>query len=225
MIESLIQPGSTYAGDIDFLVNLVGVLVFFWGGLTAAVFFWLLWRFRYREGVPAQYVTGNEPDLKRFITYPHYLIIVCDIAIIGFAVQVWYNVKQNIPETDNHVQVVAQQWAWSFVHEGLDGQLGTEDDIKTVDELHVVVNEVTQYHLLSRDVLHDFSVPIFRLKQDAIPGREITGWFEPTVVGEFDIQCAEMCGIGHGIMAARIFVETREQHDAWLARMTKVASN
>jgi cytochrome c oxidase subunit II len=225
MIESLIQPGSTYAGDVDFLVNLVGVMVFFWGGLAAAAFFWLLWRFRYREGVPAQYVTGNEPDLKRFITYPHYLIIVCDIVIIGFAVQVWYKIKQDIPEPQHHVQIVAQQWAWSFVHEGKDGQLGTDDDVKTVDELHVVTGEVTQYHLLSRDVLHDFSVPIFRLKQDAIPGREITGWFEPTVVGAFDIQCAEMCGIGHGIMAARIFIETPEQHQAWLDRVTQVASN
>jgi cytochrome c oxidase subunit 2 len=68
----------------------------------------------------------------------------------------------------------------------------------------------------SRDVLHDFSVPVFRLKQDIIPGREITAWFEPTVAGTFDIQCAEMCGIGHGIMGARIFVETPEQHAAWL---------
>lgn len=225
MIESLILPGSTYAGDIDFLINLVGVLVFFWGGLAGGVFFWLLWRYRYRDGVPALYVTGNEPELKRFITYPHYLIIVCDLAIIGYAVDAWYRIKQDLPEPATHVQVVAQQWAWSFVHAGLDNQMGTADDVKTVDEMHVVVDQVTHYHLTSRDVLHDFSVPIFRLKQDAIPGREITGWFEPTVVGTYDIQCAEMCGIGHGIMAARIHVETAEQHKAWLERMTKVASN
>jgi cytochrome c oxidase subunit 2 len=67
------------------------------------------------------------------------------------------------------------------------------------------------------DTLHSFSVPVFRLKQDAIPGRVITGWFEPTLPGEYDIQCAEMCGVGHGIMGARIFVETAEEHEAWLA--------
>jgi cytochrome c oxidase subunit 2 len=66
-------------------------------------------------------------------------------------------------------------------------------------------------------------VPVFRLKQDAIPGRVITGWFKPTKTGEFDIQCVEMCGIGHGIMGARIFVETEEQHQAWLTQM-KTAS-
>ncbi|MEZ4234643.1 MAG: cytochrome C oxidase subunit II [Myxococcota bacterium] len=225
MLELFMQPASTFAGDVDFLVNLVAVLTFFWGGLSAAVFFWLIWRFRYREGVRAQYVTGNEPDLKRFITYPHYLIIVCDLAIIAFAVQTWYKIKQDMPEPENEVRIVAQQWAWSFVDPGADGKLGTDDDIKTVDDLHVEVDKVTKYTLVSRDVLHDFSVPVFRLKQDAIPGREITGWFEPTVVGDFDIQCAEMCGIGHGIMGARIHVETAEQHKAWIESMSKVATN
>lgn len=217
MIESLIQPGSTFAPDVDFLINLVGVLVTFWGGLTGAVFFWLLWRFRYREGVPAMYVTGNEPDLKRFINLPHYAIIACDLVIIVFAVQTWYTIKQSLPEPSAVVGVVAQQWAWSFVHPGKDGQLGTDDDIKTVDDLHVQVDQVTHFKLTSRDVLHSFSVPVFRLKQDAIPGREITGWFQPTVAGLFDIQCAEMCGIGHGIMPARIHVDTPEQYAAWVA--------
>jgi cytochrome c oxidase subunit 2 len=67
------------------------------------------------------------------------------------------------------------------------------------------------------DVLHDFSVPIFRLKQDAIPGREITGWFEPTITGEYGIQCAEMCGIGHGIMGARLILQNAETHQNWIS--------
>ncbi|MEQ1504845.1 MAG: cytochrome C oxidase subunit II [Myxococcota bacterium] len=217
MIESLIQPASTFAHEVDFVINLVGVMVLFWGGLTAGVFFWLLWRFRYKEGVPAAYYTGNEPDLKRWINWPHYAIILCDLAIIAAAVRVWYIVKQDLPEPAATVEVVAQQWAWSFRHPGKDGQLGTPDDIETVDEMHVELDKVHHFKLTSRDVLHSFSVPVFRLKQDAIPGREITGWFQPTVAGEFDIQCAEICGIGHGLMPARIFVETPEQHAAWLA--------
>ena len=73
------------------------------------------------------------------------------------------------------------------------------------------------YKLESKDVVHSFSVPVFRLKQDAIPGRIITGWFEPTQTGSYDIQCAEICGIGHGLMAARVIIETEKQHAAWMA--------
>jgi len=60
-------------------------------------------------------------------------------------------------------------------------------------------------------------VPVFRLKQDAIPGRIIRGWFQATQTGSYDIQCAEICGIGHALMPARIVIETPEQHAAWLA--------
>lgn len=217
MIESLVQPASSFASDIDLVINIVGAMVFFWGGLTAGVFFWLLWRYRYQDGVKALYVTGNEPELKRWINIPHYAIILCDLVIIAFAVKTWYDVKQNIPETDSHVRIVAQQWAWTFQHPGADGKLDTEDDVKTADVLHVEVDKTYLFTLESRDVLHSFSVPVFRLKQDVIPGRQINGWFKPTVAGTFDIQCTEMCGIGHGIMGARIVVDTPAQHAAWLA--------
>ena len=220
-IDSYLIPGSTFAADIDFLILLIGVLVGFWFLLTEGMFFYLMWRWRYRPGQRALYVTGKEHELKRWINWPHYLIIVCDVAIIYFAVSVWYNVKQELPPAEQSIRVVAQQWAWSFQHPGADGELGTDDDIKTVDELHVQADTLYHFDLESRDVLHSFSVPIFRLKQDVIPGRIIKGWFEPTVPGVFDIQCAEMCGIGHGIMAATIVVETPEQHQAWI----KQASN
>ena len=134
------------------------------------------------------------------------------------AIMVWYNVKQRLPEADSTVRIVAQQWAWNFVHPGPDNELDTEDDINTFNEMHVEEGKVYHYELVSKDVLHDFSVPVFRLKQDAIPGRVMKGWFEPTKVGEHDIQCAEMCGIGHGIMGARIIVETPEEHAAWMSQ-------
>ena len=65
-------------------------------------------------------------------------------------------------------------------------------------------------------MLHSFSVPVFRLKQDAVPGRVISGWFEATKTGTHDIQCTEICGIGHGMMVARIVIESPEQHAAWI---------
>jgi len=66
-------------------------------------------------------------------------------------------------------------------------------------------------------VLHSFSIPVFRLKQDAVPGRVITGWFKPTRTGTYDIQCAEMCGAGHGLMPARVIIESADEHAKWMA--------
>jgi cytochrome c oxidase subunit 2 len=217
MIEWLLPRGSTYAGEIDHLIDLVGALVGFWTVVTMGMFFWLLWRYRAKPGVKSEYITGNEKHLKKWVSYPHLAILACDIVIIVFAIYVWVNVKQTLPEPDATVRVISQQWAWTFVQPGPDGLIDTDDDITTVDELHVEVGKVYHYKLESRDVLHDFSVPIFRLKQDALPGREITGWFEPTITGVYDIQCAEMCGIGHGIMGARIHIESPEDHAAWMA--------
>jgi cytochrome c oxidase subunit 2 len=218
MIELYLPAASSFAKDIDFVFDLIfWIVIGVWFVLTEAVFFWLIFRFRKREGVPAQYITGELKSEKRFITIPHALVLVCDVFILYFAVRVWYDVKQNMPEPQQTVRVVAQQWAWSFVQPGPDGKLDTDDDIKTVDDLHVLVDTVYHYKLVSRDVLHDFSVPVFRLKQDAVPGRVITGWFKPIKTGTFDIQCAEICGIGHGLMPGRLVVETPEQHAAWMA--------
>lgn len=217
MLEWLVVPASTFAKDIDFVFALVFGIVGFWYILSNAFFFGFLFRFRKREGVRGQYITGNEHHLKRWVEWPHYLVLVCDVAIVAAAVQVWYNVKQDMPSAAQQVRLMSQQWAWSFGHPGPDGVLDTEDDIKTVDELHVEVNKVVEFKLESRDVLHSFSVPSFRLKQDAVPGRVISGWFEPNRVGTYDIQCAEICGIGHGIMGAQVFVHTPADYAAWVA--------
>jgi cytochrome c oxidase subunit 2 len=215
-LAQFIPQASTYASSIDNVIFLVGVLVGFWFFVAEGMFFWLIWRFRAKEGSRSEYIEGHEKHLKRWITWPHGLVLVCDLIIIVAAVQVWYNVKQRLPEADSTIRVIGQQWAWTFQHPGTDNELDTADDIFTVDELHVEVNQTYHFLLESRDVLHSFSVPVFRIKQDAIPGRSITGWFEPTIVGEFDMQCAEICGIGHGVMASRIFIEDQQAHADWI---------
>lgn len=217
MIERLVPVGSSYAADIDYVILLIGVLVGFWFLACVVMFFYLLWRYRARPGGKSEYVTGEEPELVRWVSWPHILIIICDVFIIWAAVSVWIDVKQTLPEEAERVRVTGQQWAWTFTHAGPDGQLDTDDDIEMVDELHLEVNKTYIYELASRDVLHNFSVPIFRLKQDAVPGRVIQGWFQPTITGSYDVQCAEMCGIGHGIMAARVHIEPPERHAAWMA--------
>ncbi|MEZ4316937.1 MAG: cytochrome C oxidase subunit II [Myxococcota bacterium] len=215
MIEWLIPQTSTFASDIDNLFLLIVLVVGFWYALTVGMFFWLMIRYRAREGVKAEYITGKEPELKRWITIPHALIILCDVVLVVGAVKVWYDVKQDLPPADAELRVVSQQWAWTFHHEGPDGELGTPDDIVLVDELHIEVGKTYHWHLESLDVLHSFSIPTMRFKQDAIPGRVNTGWFTPTKTGEYDVQCAEMCGIGHGAMGARVFIHTPEDYELW----------
>jgi cytochrome c oxidase subunit 2 len=222
MIDRYVETLSTYANDIDNLILLIGALVGFWLILCEVIFFYFIVRFRAKDGQRAQYITGEDKTQKRWISYPHLLVLVCDVFIVVFAVKVWYDVKQQLPEPYETVRIVGQQWAWSFVHPGADHELGTADDIKTVDELHVEVGKVYHFKLEARDVIHSFSVPVFRLKQDAVPGRVITGWFEATGTGTHDIQCAEICGIGHGVMAARIFIESSERHAAWVAEQGSI---
>ena len=217
MVSYFLPALSTYAGDIDFIIDLIFWLVGFWFVLTEGVFFWLIIRYRKKEGVPAEYITGETPEQKRWITIPHFLVLFCDIFILYYAIVAWYEVKQYLPEPEATVRVIGQQWAWTFVHEGPDGKFDTADDITEMNELHIEVDKLYHYKLSATDVMHSFSVPVFRLKQDAIPGRVITGWWEATGTGEFSIQCAEICGIGHGMMGARIFIETPEQHAAWIA--------
>ena len=226
MMEWLgLASASTYAKDIDFVFDLIFWIVAFWFVLAEAVFFYLILRFRKKEGVPGQYITGELKSEKRWITVPHFAVLVFDVLILFFAVKVWYEVKQNIPDAPDKamIRVIGQQWAWTFVDPGPDGKLDTPDDIAKVNEMHVQVDKLHIFQLESKDVVHSFSVPAFRLKQDVIPGRVITGWFTPTKTGTFDIQCTEICGIGHALMPARIVIETAEQHAAWVAENAAVA--
>ena len=226
MLERYLTAASTYAHSIDHLFLLIAVIVGFWLIAAETMLFTLVFRFRAKDGRPTQYITGEETHLKRWVTIPHAVVLVCDVVILVGAISVWYNIKQVMPPADAGaiVRVIGQQWAWSFQLPGPDGVLDTADDIRTVGELHVEVNKTYHFELLSRDVIHSFAVPAFRLKQDALPGRTISGWFTPNRVGAYDIQCTQMCGIGHGLMAGRIVVETSQDHAAWLLRNSNGAA-
>ncbi len=220
---------SSFAGDVDFVIFTVTVLVGFWFILTEAVFFYFILKYRKKNSPKAAYITGEEPELHKWISRPHAIVLVFDVLIVVAGVRVWLNVKQTLPpEPAPHIRVVAQQWAWSFVHPGPDGQLDTADDIKTVDDLHIQADQKYIWELESRDVLHSFSIPAMRMKQDAVPGRVIKGWFDANAPGTYEIQCAEICGIGHGLMPAKIHVEDAATHTAWMqanSPVTRIAAN
>lgn len=223
ILESLLPSASTYAGDIDRLFDVITLLVGLPFLVASYLFFSFIFRFNAKSGKKSMYITGNEHQYMKWIHRAHVPILIFDVIIVVMAVRVWYDVKQNLPEANSTVRVIAQQWAWTFVHPGPDNVLDTADDITTINELHVAKDTLYHYKLEAMDVLHNFSVPVFRLKQDAIPGRIITGWFEPTMAGTFDIQCAEICGIGHGLMPAKIIIEGAEQHAAWVEANSPLA--
>jgi cytochrome c oxidase subunit 2 len=220
-----LASASSFAPSIDHLITLVTWMVGFWFTLTAVMFFWLIWRFRAKPGVKTQYIEGHEAHVKRWISWPHVFVLVCDVVIIVAAMRVWYNIKQAQPPADagHEIRVIGQQWAWVFQYPGPDDKFDTGDDFYTTDNLYVENQKTYHFQLRSRDVIHDFSVPAFRLKQDAVPGRTITGWFKPTLAGTYDIQCAEICGLGHGVMAGKIHVQDAADYQQFIQQHTAQA--
>lgn len=224
-MEFIITEASSFAPAIDNLILMVAVMGGFWFLLAEGILFYFIFKYRRKNHPKALYVTGEKKEEKKWIHIPHNLIIVCDLVLIFFAVRAWYQVKQDLPPAEETIHVIGRQWSWDLVHPGPDKTLGTADDIELVDELHLRVGTTYHFLLESQDVLHSFSIPVFRLKQDAVPGRVITGWFKPTKTGRFDLQCAEMCGIGHGIMMGQIFVESEEDHAKWLESQQHLAGH
>ncbi len=224
MIEHYVVQASSYAADIDNLILLVTAITGFFFLLAQALFFGFIIMFGEKEGVKAQYIAGEAWNQKKWVSIPHYAVLVFDVLIIIAATRVWVDIKQMTPVVDESVRIIAQQWAWTFVHAGPDGKLDTPDDIRTIDELHVELGKTYEFELQSRDVLHSFFVPVFRLKQDAIPGRTIKGWFKPILTGGYQIQCTEICGIGHALMPARIIIEKPDAHADWVRAHSQLAA-
>jgi cytochrome c oxidase subunit 2 len=114
------------------------------------------------------------------------------------------------------VQITAKQFNWEILYPGPDGKFDTDDDKMMENDLHVPVNEVVRVRLTSKDVIHSFFVPQFRLKQDAVPGRVIEIWFQATQPGVYELPCAELCGFGHSGMLGHVTVQSAEEYQSWI---------
>jgi cytochrome c oxidase subunit 2 len=239
--EALPKSLSTFSGDIDHLFWGVTTLMSFSWVLSSIVMLYLFIAFRRKEGVKAQYLPGESGKSLLLIYIPLALFVCFDMYIDMTTAEVWKKAKLHLPAADLKVKAIAQQWAWTFIQEG---------DIETVNELHIPAGKTIHVEMESSDVLHSLAFPVFRFKQDVIPGRIITGWFKPKSFEEikaakaemvarynarpadddlaiaphedeegtatFDIQCTEMCGVGHGIMAARVIVHSQDSYNAWV---------
>ena len=229
---------STYAKDIDFGIYLIHGAMFLIFILWSIFFAYLLIRYRQRPGVPAQGGDGHESMLGLL---PDFAVMTFEIGLIAFyALPSWSRIKQNFPQEKdaNVVEIVAEQFAWNVHYPGPDGKLGKResalvhftnpigldkadpaaaDDVVGSNELHIPLGKPTLIRLTSKDVIHSFFVPEFRIKQDAVPGMTIPVWVEPTAAGVYEIGCAQLCGFGHSLMRGTVVVQTPEDFAAYLA--------
>lgn len=212
MWDYLPEAASSYAGEVDYIIEMVTYIVGAWLIACVILIFVFALVFRRKKGRPARYLPGTGKQIA-WVLVPVAFVTLFDLGIEIVNIPVWAMIKEEIPETEQVVRVVGKQWLWEFTYPGPDGKFDTPDDITTVNVLHVKLNAKTKFELSAADVLHSLSIPAFRLKQDAVPGRVITGWFEPTKTGTYDIQCAELCGIGHKVMAARVKVHSAEDFE------------
>ena len=203
---------TTLSGTIDKLFYIVL-------GLTGAVFIlvqgvllFFLIKYRKRSGQKAHYIHGNAMAEIIWTAVPTAILVW--LAFYNQAI--WAKLRGTPPPPDLEVEVTAEQFAWNIRYAGPDNALNTADDILTLNQFHLPVDKTVLIHLKSKDVIHSFFVPQFRFKQDAVPG--ITGrlWVQPTRTGNYEIACAELCGLGHYRMRGYLSVEPADAFGAWL---------
>ena len=220
MFSWLPENISTYGSKIDGIIHLIWTIVFVWFVAAELILFYFLLRYRKKPGKKASFLPGRGKAVL-WILIPAALVLGFDLTIDVAQTPVWDEVKINMPEDIvQTINIQGQQFVWNFTLPGKDNKLGTPDDIKTVNQLYVPINTKIGFNLGAKDVLHSFWVPVMRLKQDAVPGRIIKGWFEVTKEGTFVIACAELCGSGHGIMKGQLHVLNQADYDKWVEENT-----
>jgi cytochrome c oxidase subunit II len=245
---------AAHGGQIDTLIGWIHVfmLILFvgWGGF----FLYTLVRFRQSRNPVADYrgVTSHRS------TYLEVGVAVVEaVLLLGFAIPLWAaRVDAMPPESEAVVvQVTGEQFAWNVHYAGPDGKFGRTDvklldlqsnplgldradpagtdDITLVNQLYLPVNRPAIVKLRSKEVIHSFGVPEFRVKQDAIPGLTIPIWFIPNVTTaemqtrtgnaefQYEIACAQLCGLGHARMRGFVTVQTAEEFQRWLDETSK----
>lgn len=227
-------PIASNWGTIDHTVSIT-----FW--VTGIVFVsvnlfmaYAVWRYHSRRGSKAAY----EPENKKLEGWLTVITAIGVAAMLAPGLVVWAKFV-DVPENASVVEVVGQQWYWSYRFPGKDGILGTvdvryisdknpfgmnpddpngkDDVLISSPELHLPIGKPVKVLLRSKDVLHDFTVPQFRVKMDLVPGTVTHAWFTPTRTGRFDLLCEELCGIAHFAMRGRVVVDEEPQFRAWLA--------
>ena len=240
---------ATHGGQIDSLIGWIHVfmLVLFvgWGGF----YLYTLIRFRQSRNPVADYTGVTSPASK----YSEIAVAVIEaVLLFGFAIPIWAARVDRMPPENEAlvVQVTGEQFAWNVRYAGADGVFGrtdvklvdaqsnplgidrsdaaAKDDITTLNQLYLPVNKPIIVKLRSKDVIHSFGVPEFRVKQDAVPGFTIPIWFIPDVTTaemrsrtgnpefQYEIACAQLCGLGHYRMRGFVTVQSADEFQKWM---------
>src|SRR5688500_11222734 len=225
------------ASNWDMVDSTVDVTFWVTGVVFVAVNLFLAYaiiRYRHRKGHKAHY----EPENKKLEWWLTGVTSVGIAAMLAPGLSVWAKFV-TVPEDATAVEVLGQQWAWSYRFPGKDGELGAsdsqlisvdnpfgmdpndpvgQDDVLVANpQLHLPIDKPVKVLLRAKDVNHQFAVPQFRVKMDMVPGMVTYFWFTPTRTGEFDVLCEQLCGVAHFAMRGRVVVNEREDFETWLA--------
>jgi cytochrome c oxidase subunit 2 len=227
---------ATHAGEIDNMIVLVHwlMLVLFvgWG----AFFLFVLVRFRRGANPKASYVGAK----GKFAKSTEIAVAIVEIVLLVFyAIPAWATRVRAFPAEQDAVvvRVVAEQFAWNAQYPGPDGRFGrrevrlvtsdnpigldrtdpsAKDDITTVNQLTLPVNRPILVHLSSKDVIHSFGLYEMRVKQDAVPGLDIPVWFIPDRIGDYEVTCSQLCGLGHYRMRGFLNIKSAADYQKFL---------
>lgn len=227
-------PLASNWSSVDFTIN---VTLWVTGFVFVAVNLFLayvVYRYRHSKERKAHY----EPENKKLEGWLTAVTALGVAAMLAPGLVVWGDFI-DVPEEADIIEVVGQQWQWGYRFPGEDGVLGASDprfislenplgvdptdeagqDDVIVDsnEVHLPIDRPIKVLMRSKDVLHNFAVPQFRVKMDLVPGLVSYLWFTPTRLGEFDILCMELCGIAHHAMRGKVVVDSPSGFKAWLA--------
>ena len=198
------DSASTVAADVDalyfFLVGVSGFFSILIASLIVA--FAIKYRRRHVNEVGAQVQGGLLLEIA-WTVIPFLITLV----IFFWGAKVYFVMASPPAETLN-IYVVGKQWMWKVQH--IAGQ-------REINQLHVPVGRPVKLIMTSEDVIHNFSIPAFRVKADVIPGRFVQIWFEPTKPGTYQIFCAEYCGTKHSGMTGEVVVMEPVEYQTWLS--------
>jgi len=183
----------------------------------------------------------DNPKAEAFLLITTAVILT---VLVFMGQRVWASIYfSDQPADATIIQVTGEQFSWTFHYPGADGQFGrtdtklitntnnigldredpqAKDDVVSQNVMHAPAGKPVRVRLRSKDVIHSFFLPNFRIKQDAVPGMGIEVWFTPTRTGQYEIACAELCGLGHYRMKGFLTIdESQDAFNKWLAEAAK----
>jgi cytochrome c oxidase subunit II len=161
--------------------------------------------FKYRRGKPANRRPVQLPQMAMELTWT-IIPIILFTGLFAWGANVYWTIERPPPDA-MEIKVVGKQWMWKIEHPEGNREIG---------ELHVPMGRNIKLTLASQDVIHSFFLPDFRVKQDAVPGRYATLWFNASKAGTFRLYCSEFCGTHHSLMTGRVIVMPPAAYEQWL---------